>query len=315
MILRKVLPLIAALAILTAGYASAAQIALEPIAEPVVTETIDYGDHKDQSLLVQFDPDGPPRAAMIQISSGGWNSSRINKAKEIPELYKNLGMAFVIISHRSLHDFRHPAQVEDVQAAIKYIKQNAKKWNIDPDRLTTTGRSSGGHLAMWLAFHPDSPDLKCVIQRSGPSNFDPEFLKTINPNIGKLPLFTTLFGEQAASDKKTMSKLLKDFSPVTHMSADDPPVLFAAGYTAPSEETPPNPNYGKHHHLFAVHGHERYKAVGGVSHLAISMGKGGHGGSGADNAEEMFLRKYLLDQDVELNIAEFREPVAAKSPR
>ncbi len=281
---------------------------LAPIENDVAAGPFQYGDHKDHSVVVRYDPDGPPRAAMIKISSGGWNSSRINSVPEIPELYHKLGMALVSISHRSIHDFRHPAQVEDIQAGVRYVKEHAGEWNIDPDRLAVTGRSSGGHLTMMAAFHPDSPDVKCAVQRSGPSDLTFEFTKNVNPSFRELPHFKKLFGEKAAADPEELAELLEEFSPVTHMSPDDPPMLFVAGYTTPSAEQPPNPNYGKHHHLFAAHGHEVYSGLGGVSHLYISTGGGGRGGAAGDKIEETFLRKYLLDQDAELNIPEFKEP-------
>ncbi len=288
--------------------ASRGPLDLAPIENSETAGPLQYGDHVDHSVVVRYDPDGPPRAAMINIHSGGWNSSRITKIPEIPELYEKLGMAYVGISHRSIQDFQHPAQVEDVQAAVKYVKKHAKDWNIDPDRLAVTGRSSGGHLTMMAAFHPDSPDVRCAVQRSGPSDLRFEFTKNINPAFRELPHFKKLFGEEIASNPEELAKKLAEFSPVAHMSPDDPPMLFAAGFTLPSPEQPPNPNYGKHHHLFAVHGHDAYKKIGGVSHLFINQGGGGRGGASGDKIEEMFLRKYLLDQDVELNIPEWKEP-------
>jgi acetyl esterase/lipase len=317
MVIRKGFALFAVLIALVSGCAlgthgATGPLDLAPIENGVAAGPFQYGDHEDQSVVVRYDPDGPPRAAMIQISSGGWNSGRITKTPEIPELYRKLGMASVGISHRSIQDFQHPAQIQDVQAAIKYVKDHAKEWNIDPDRLAVTGRSSGGHLTMMAAFHPDSPRVKCAVQRSGPSDLTFEFTKNVNPAFKELHHFKMLFGEKVASNPQELAKKLEEFSPVSFMSPDDPPVLFAASYTLPSEEQPPNPNYGKHHHLFAVHGYERYKADGGVSHLYITMGASGRGGSGDDKVEEMFLRKYLLDQDVALNIPQWNEP-AAKS--
>ena len=80
---------------------------------------------------------------------------------------------------------------------------------------------------------------------------------------------------------------------MTYMSKDDPPVLFHGNYgppRRPGEEERVN----VHSHLFAQHGYERYRAVGGTCEIII----GDVQSRGAvDEAEIAFLRKYLLGND------------------
>jgi acetyl esterase/lipase len=53
----------------------------------------------------------------------------------------------VAIDYRHAPKYRFPAQLEDVQAALSYIKTHAGDWEIDPERIALMGRSAGAHLA------------------------------------------------------------------------------------------------------------------------------------------------------------------------
>jgi len=255
---------------------------------------VPYGEHPSQVIYVNYYPEGPARATMIYFHSGGFNSGPLKEQPKTPAKYLELGLAFVVVAHRTVNEFRHPAQVDDATNAVKFIKENAARWNIDPDRLAVTGRSAGGHLSMWIGFRPDTPDVACVVERIGPTDFDPEFTKSINPSFYKNELFDKLFGDEVKGrEPEVVEKYATLFSPVTYMSPDDPPTLFIAFRSPPPEEDPPPPSYGVHHHLFAEHGYERYKEIGGVAELFIGE-KGERDRS--DEVEKAFLREHLLGE-------------------
>jgi len=277
--------------------ASATRVeAVRPQQPDYATDSDHYGEHPSQVIYVNYYPDGPARPAMIYIHSGGFNSGPLKQQPKTPQKYLDLGLAFVVVAHRTVNEFQHPAQINDVTNAVKFIKKNAGRWNIDPDRLAVTGRSAGGHLSMWIGFRPDTPDLACVVERIGPTDFHPEFTNTINPNLFKNELFDRLFGEEVKDrDTEVVEKYATLFSPVTYMTPDDPPTLFIAFRTPPPDQDPPPPSYGVHHHRFAEHGYERYKAIGGVAELFIGE-PGGPDREKSDEVEKAFLRKYLLGQ-------------------
>ena len=137
------------------------------------TGAIHYGRDTSQVFCLNYYPDGPPRALMIQINSGGWNSGPVKAAAPTSAKYLQLELASGVVCHRSLHKSRHPAQVNDVMNGVRYIKEHAKQWNIDPERIAVTGRSSGGHLAMWVALHPDAPKVACVRREQRADRFQP----------------------------------------------------------------------------------------------------------------------------------------------
>ena len=168
--------------------------------EPVPYEVagpLKYGDqHPAQTLQVNFYPEGPPRPAMIYVFSGGWHSAPLKSKRATPPLYVDLDMSYVIMTHRTGWKNAHPAQVNDVTAGLRYVKENAPKWNIDPDRIAVTGTSSGAHLAMMVAYQKDSPGVAAVVSRGGPTDLSFEFLDSVTPDLRPhmLSKMKTLFG-------------------------------------------------------------------------------------------------------------------------
>lgn len=91
----------------------------------------------------------PAYKAVIVIYGSAWFSNNLKQAG-FGALGKPLlesGFAVVAINHRSSGDAAYPAQINDVKAAIRFIRANASKYNIDPSFIGITGFSSGGHLA------------------------------------------------------------------------------------------------------------------------------------------------------------------------
>jgi len=300
------LVLTAALLAQAAGEGGGRQAAPEEtkteVAAFVSAVPLQYGDHPSQSFGINYYPEGPPRPLLIYIHSGGWASGPITKVPPTPELYQKLGLAFAVIGHRTVKEFRDPAQVSDVQNAVRHIKENAAKWNIDPDRIAVTGRSSGGHLTMWVGYHPDSPKVAAIIARSAPANLHPEFIRTVTTTWSLDKYYKMLFGDDVVEDPEKMERVYRYWSPQTYMSPDDPPTLFLCNYTPP-----PGPdaksNWAAHHHAYVVQAYRAFKEKGGSAELFINFEKKEKGKkSGAsDPAEAAFLRKYLLgEKDVEM---------------
>ena len=94
-----------------------------------------------------------------------------------------------------------PAAVHDVKAAVRYLRANAARLGIDPERIGTTGGSAGGHLALFLGmtggmprFEGDGPNrgqssrVSCVVDYYGPSDFTKSYGKSVDA-AEVLPLF------------------------------------------------------------------------------------------------------------------------------
>jgi acetyl esterase/lipase len=101
-----------------------------------------------------------PRPTAVLLHGGGY---RINSTKEgfalnvIPWL--QMGWNAINVEYRSSGHALAPAAVEDVRCALRWATQNAKQYNIDPNRIVLTGQSAGGHLASIGGIVPESAGL------------------------------------------------------------------------------------------------------------------------------------------------------------
>ena len=113
---------------------------------------VDYaGDNQVYHKLDIYLPavEKPTYKAVIVIYGSAWFSNN-SKQMGFQSLGKPLlesGFAVISINHRSSMDAIYPAQINDVKAAIRFIRANAATYKIDPAFIGITGFSSGGHLA------------------------------------------------------------------------------------------------------------------------------------------------------------------------
>ena len=91
----------------------------------------------------------PSYKVVIIIYGSAWFANNM-KSMTFQSMGKPLldaGFAVVSINHRSSADAKYPAQIHDVKSAIRFIRANAEKYNLDSSFIGITGFSSGGHLA------------------------------------------------------------------------------------------------------------------------------------------------------------------------
>lgn len=148
----KIIALIAALAaaVLTLDTASAASF------RDVPYRTLPGVDAKDLSLDLTT-PDGATNAPLvIFIHGGGWRAGDKGRSADgKAEVFTARGIAFASINYR-LHPDANPGEMaDDVVAAIAYLRANAARFGIDPDRIALMGHSAGAHLAALAASDQD----------------------------------------------------------------------------------------------------------------------------------------------------------------
>jgi acetyl esterase/lipase len=129
--------------------------------------------------------------------------------------------------------FRYPAPVEDVQRAVRFIRHNAAKFGINPNRIGASGGSSGGHLVSMLGTLdgrglPSDPDpverqsakVQCVVARAAPVDF-----LTGTNGYFLLGMTRPLPNDKTSTEYRTHVEA----SPVSHITPDDPPFLLMHG--------------------------------------------------------------------------------------
>jgi acetyl esterase/lipase len=208
--------------------------------EGKVLKDIAYDDaHASQVLDFYPAKTDKPAPVMVHIHGGGWRGGSKN---HIPGFLAKANaegwLAVVSIEYRFTDVAPHPAQVDDCARAIQFIRQNAKKWNIDPKRMGVTGGSAGGHLSAYVALQDDEakPESKDPVERqssrvsfaipfAGPTDWG--LLSKIKHEH---PAYRQLLGYEPGTDAEKMSaEKKKDVSPLTFVSSGDPPFLIVHG--------------------------------------------------------------------------------------
>jgi acetyl esterase/lipase len=173
-----------------------------------------------------------PLPLVVGIHGGGWQGG--SKEQAPVQVLAVEGYAAARINYRLIQHAAFPAQIEDCKAAIRWLRANAKTYNIDPDRIAVWGSSAGGHLAALLGTSAhvkqlegngdnldQSSRVQAVIDWFGPTDFlhvDGEF-KYAQAAVAKL-----LGGP--VSERKELAALA---SPVTHVTKESAPFLILHG--------------------------------------------------------------------------------------
>src|SRR5262249_50373860 len=132
-------------------------------------------------------------------------------------------------SHRLAPKDKFPAQAEDVAAAFAWVKKNIEARGGDPKRIILMGHSSGAHLSLlcatdpkYLAAHKLSPaDITGVVGLSTPVDLE--------PREGKKGFGDALMAGKGADVFSRDAAVMKDASPIQHVSKDLPPTLLVVG--------------------------------------------------------------------------------------
>jgi acetyl esterase/lipase len=201
----------------------------------------------------------------------------------------------VSVGYRLTDKGSWPAQIHDCKAAIRWVRANAEKLGIDPEKIGVWGSSAGGHLVSHLGTSGDIKEVEgnlgttgvssrvaCVVDFCGPSDF-PNFQITsgarspITKLLGGLPM--------------EKSEAAKEASPITYVTKDDPPFLIVHGTddrTVPFDQ--------------GVRLHEAQRKAG-VDSTFVKIEGGGHGigGPEVERRVRAFIEKHLLGKDVEVS--------------
>jgi acetyl esterase/lipase len=152
-----------------------------------IREGLTYGpnERNDLDLFLPKDDGKSLRPAVIVIHGGAWRSGDKRQLRNLAELFARRGYVAAAINYRLAPKWSYPAQLDDCQRAVRWLRKNAKEFRVDPKRFGAAGASAGGHLALLLGtreVREDSDaDLKgisskvqCVLSIFGPTDFTDE---------------------------------------------------------------------------------------------------------------------------------------------
>jgi acetyl esterase/lipase len=159
-----------------------------------------------------------PFPAVVVVHGGGWNGRDRSDMDGISEALARNGFVVLNIQYRLAPAFHHPAPVQDVRAAVSYLRREAAALKVDPARIGGWGYSAGAHLVTLAANAPDRGValLQAVVAGGMPADFR---------RYPDSPVITEYIGAPFAK----ASEAWHAASPFLQVSADDPPMFLYHG--------------------------------------------------------------------------------------
>jgi len=244
-------------------------VSLTPFVVPVTVDrpeptfaNVAYGSHERQVLDVWKAPSPRPTPFVFHIHGGGWVTGDKAKVAHLRD-YLDAGISVVSINYRYVSQALAAGEMppvkwplSDAARALQFVRSKAEEWNLDKGRTIATGGSAGACSSLWLAFHdemaqPESADpisrestrLEGAAVDGAQTTLDPAQTIVWTPNSrygghafgfwpepGNLKTRDTAFA-QFLSERERVLPWIEAYSPMAHVTRDDPPVYLT--YKAP----------------------------------------------------------------------------------
>jgi acetyl esterase/lipase len=244
---------------------------------PIIKDIVyTAGDAKEPALALDLAlPSGKgPFPLVICIHGGAWRSGTRSSYHALLQTLSRNGFVAATIDYRLAPAAKFPSQVHDVKAAVRFLRANAVRFNIDPDRIGVLGDSSGGHLALMLGLTSTRDNLEgqrgnaehtstvqAIVNYYGPTDF------TVSEAWQEAQLNEAI---KFLGTNDMRSEIAKTASPTTYIDRNDPPILSVHGDRDPIVPVSQ-----------ARHLHQRLESAGVTQHLKV-VKSAGHGWQGED---------------------------------
>lgn len=195
-------------------------------------------------LLDVYQPKGGEelRPLIVWVHGGAW---RAGSKESVPiERMLDHGFAIASVEYRLSPVARFPAQVHDIKAAIRFLRANAERYDLDPKRFVVAGASAGGHLAALVGLSNGvaplegsvgelpaiSSQIQAAVSFYGASNLQTILSQSTPHGLSvRVPALKLLLGGSPA-EKPDLARLA---SPIAHLDPRDPPLWLIHGDADP----------------------------------------------------------------------------------
>jgi acetyl esterase/lipase len=206
-----------------------------------------------------------PTPLVLLIHGGGWmGGDKTGYGTSAIQPFLDAGISVASLNYRFIPQAMEQkveppvkACLHDAARALQTLRSKAKQWNLDPQRVGSTGGSAGACTSLWLALHNDLADpqssdpiarqssrLTCAAVNGAQTSLDPKELREWIPNA--------IYGGHAfgfaekgrtrpqefellIANREKVLTWIKEYSPIELVSADDPAIYL----DYPSQKTPP----------------------------------------------------------------------------
>ena len=197
-------------------------------------QNIVYGTGGGTPLeLDLYSPDylSGPVPGIIFIHGGGWRSGKRQDYKFYTTRFAKHGYVVATVSYRLKEAGYFPNCVEDVKCAVRWMRANAVKLHVDPDRIAVIGGSAGGHLSMMAGYSSDVAEFEGTGGNEGVSSAVQAVIDIYGPADFTMPAnrdHGLLTGFMQGTYEQVPEKFVKA-SPITYLDPSDPPTLIIHG--------------------------------------------------------------------------------------
>lgn len=269
------------------------QVVDHPLKLIPASQDVRYGIHP-RNLLDFFPAESDtPTPVLIYFHGGGFVAGDKEDDLQRPVIRDFLGNGISIVSanYRFVtgpDSEPFPGSLLDGVRVVQFVRSQAKLWNLDPERIVLSGGSAGALMSLWIALHDDfaiskSDDLLArqssrvlgVVAYWGPTTLDPHVIvehvggnPDIHPSI--FPIYNIKKIKEL--DLPAMRKKVVEFSPLSHVSVDDPPLHLRYNGTALSDTPLPADtsfDISIHHAKFGDLMRGKYEEVGSLQTVEL----------------------------------------------
>lgn len=196
-----------------------------------------YGTRELQLDLFKPKTQKEPLPAIVCIHGGGWRSGTRKNFHRVARYLAEQNYVTVSISYRLSGEAPFPAQIQDCKAAVRWLRANAEKYGIDPQRIGAIGHSAGGHLAALLATSSGcevlegdggnkgiSSAIQAAVPMGAQTDLETERIRTMTAQPDA-EIWHAFLGGSLDDHRKNYQLA----SPRKYLDQGDPPLLFITG--------------------------------------------------------------------------------------
>jgi len=168
------------------------------------------------------------RSAIVFFFGGAWRNGTPEQFVKQANYFASRGMVAILVDYRvyARHRSTVVQSVADAKSAIRWVRKNADRLGIDPDRIVASGGSAGGHLAVSAGVIPGMQETGEETSVSS----KPNALVLFNPVMAMAPIEgVDPLGERAREIRRRIGADPIKVCPLHHVQKDQPPAILFFG--------------------------------------------------------------------------------------
>lgn len=174
--------------------------------------------------LDMYLPPGRGLPVVLLVHGGGWRSGYRAEFAPMAVRLAARGYAAVTVGYRLSGEARYPAAIRDVQAAVRWVRENAERYGIDPARIALAGGSAGGQIASLAGVTGQGDSaVQAVVNIDGLSDFTSELALKHEDDPKKNPSAAGAWFGGRYAEKPA---LWREASPIRYVKPGMPTILF-----------------------------------------------------------------------------------------